>query len=80
MRISRPAGVVQNNTFDVKNSSSPVLSVDLPKLLGFPGNYTVVAIDTGVTVTLVFVPRFGYLMIPQKWSMTTDTVTVRVGI
>ena len=71
---------MQNNKFDVKSSSNPMLSVDLPKLLGFPGDYTAVCIDKGLSVTLTFIPGFGYIPLPQAWTMTTDTVTVRVVI
>ena len=50
------------------------------KQLGFPGDYTAVCIDKGITVTLTFIPGFGYIPLPQAWTMTTDTVSVHVGI
>jgi len=80
LQISGPAGVVQNNKFDVKSSCNPMIFREINKLLSFPGDYTVVGIDTGVTVTLAFFPGVGYIPLPQGWTMTTDTVTVRVVI
>ncbi len=79
LKISGPAGVVQNSKFDVKSSCNPVINRDIYKLLGFPGDYAVVGIDDGFTVTLTFIPGYGYIPTPQTWTMTTNTVSVHVG-